>query len=454
MAATDPSSPPTEGLDSVPVAPGRLPLLGHLVGLTRDRMEFLESLRVLGPLVRVYFGTLPVYVLTDTTVLHQVLVEQGRCFEKGKLFDEMRPLLGNGLGTSERELHRRQRRLIQQVFHRDRIAAYATIMSAQAQTLADSWRPSQRLQVDQVMIELTLTTLMRTIFSGTFAPATVMRIHRMMRTVVRGILARTVTPKPLLMLTGADRRFTTVARRLRVIVDDLIAGHQVSDAEYQDLLAVLLAARDPETGEPMDAVLVCDELISFVIAGTETTANALTWVFHELGGNPAVEQRLHAEIDAEIGGRPVTHDDLDRLPYTRAVVTEILRLYALPILMRRAVSPAVVGHVDMPPGTEVLFSLAALHRDPEAFPDPHQFDPGRWLPGNDRQPPRGCFLPFGSGARQCIGDTFAVTEMMIAVATIAARWQLRPPPGSTVRAVAHATLHPNRLPMTAVPRHP
>lgn len=439
-------------LDSVPVAAGRLPLLGHFLRFLRGPVRLFESLPALGRVVRVDLGTLRSYVVTDAAVVNEVLVEQGRFFEKGKLFEQIRPLLGDGLVTSTRELHRRQRRVIQQVFHRDRLAAYATAMRTEADAVARSWQPGQQLQVDQVMDELILTTFMRTLFAGTATPDTVKRVRRLLRTVELGTLIGLALPKPVLVVTGLNRWFNGVAGQLRAIVDDLVERHHAPDADYDDLLAVLLAARDPETGEGMNDVLVRDELISFMVAAVETTVSSMAWIFHELGRNPEIERKLHAEIDAELADRPITHDDVQRLPYTRAVISEVLRLYALPMLMRRAIAPAVVGGVDLPVGTEVLLSPAALHLEPEAFPEPHRFDPDRWMPDSDRQPPRGCFLAFGNGSRRCIGEGYAMAEMVIAVAGIARRWRLEPVPGRKVRVVAYATVYPSRLPMVAVPR--
>ncbi|MCP3805449.1 cytochrome P450 [Allokutzneria sp. A3M-2-11 16] len=416
-------------LTDVPVAPHRLPLAGHLARLARDPVGFLTSLRDKGSIVGVNLGPLRVYVLTDAALANQVLVERGRSFAKGKLFDEVRPLLGDGLLTSGRELHLRQRRVIQQVFHRERLANYATTMRDRARSLAASWHAGQRLRVDHVMVDFALNTLLGTIFASEITQSTTDTIRRSLRTIERGVLMRTITPRPLLVLSGADRRFTAVARRLRGIIDELIER----DRGDENLLRVLLDARDPETGERIDPELVRDELASFLAAGTETTSSTLAWVFHEMGRDPALDQRVH--------------DDDNVL---RAVISETLRLYSLPMLMRRAVEPVEIGGVLLPTGTEVLFSPAALHRDPDIFPDPLRFSADRWL---TTAPPRECFLPFGNGTRRCIGETFALTEIAIAVREIVRRWRLIPVPGKEVRAVAHATTYPNRLPMTVAPRH-
>jgi cytochrome P450 len=219
---------------------------------------------------------------------------------------------------------------------------------------------------------------------------------------------------------------------------------------------MLLRARDETTGEGMSDQQVHDEVVTILTAGSETTAVALAWLFHELGQHPEVEQRFHAEIDQVLAGRPagdLSLDDIPKLEYTDRIISEVLRKYPLLILMRRARTDLDLGGVRIPRGTEVALSQYAIHHDPSLYPRPARFDPDRWLPDRASQLPNGAFIPFGAGVRHCPGHSFARTEMAIVAATVAARWRLVPVAGKSVAPKLTTTTRPNRLPMIAIPRH-
>jgi cytochrome P450 len=439
---------------SVPTAPGRLPLLGHALPLCRRPLDFIRSLSPVGGIVRVYLGTWPVYFLTDPALVHQMLVTERNSLRKGRFYERARAVGGDGLITSGGELHRRQRRLIQPIFQPSRIGGYAGIMSRHADDLAASWQAGQSVAMVEEMIGLTLGTAAETLFRSDLGAAALAEVRRSMPILVRSALVKAALPKSLDRLPiPVIRRFDTAARRLHQVVDEVVSRYRADGRDQADLLSMLLAARDPDSGDAMDDTLIRDEVITFLAAGTESTANTLAWLFHDLGAHPDVEGRLHAEVDGIVGAGPVGYDDVGRLEYTRRVVNEALRLHAFVLVMRSATEAVEIGGVRFPEGTEIVHSPYALHRDPRLFPRPTEFDPDRWSAGHARQHPRGAFVPFGNGDRKCIGDTFAMTEMIIAVATIAARWRLRPVPGHRVRAGAGAFPYPEGLRMTAVRRH-
>lgn len=197
-----------------------------------------------------------------------------------------------------------------------------------------------------------------------------------------------------------------------------------------------------------------DELVTILFAGTETSAATLTWAFHELAGNPEAEQRAVDEVHAVVGQGPVEAHHVPHLKYLAQVVDETARLHALPLLMRRAIEPVELGGVTLPAGTEIGFSLYALHQDRRLYPDPQRFDPDRWAPENSDGRPREAFIPFGAGARKCIGDTFARMEMTIGLATLLARWKLVPVEGVRIREVTAAVAHCDRMPMVPYARNP
>lgn len=442
------------GLQSVPRAAGAVPLLGHALKLWRDPLGFLRSLRDTGDLVEVRLGTMPVYIATSAELIHEVTVKQARSFEKGRLFDRLRPLAGNGLATAGGEVHRRHRRLIQPMFHPQRITAYAEIMSGNARALVDSWEAGQEIELEQAMAEYAIETLASTLFSLDIGLPAVEAVRRNLPVILKNMLVRAASPKLLDRLPiRANRDFDAAAATLRTVIDEVVATtRETGPSDRNDLLTVLLAARDTETGESLTDTEVRDELSTLLFAGAETTASALAWTFHELARHPEAEQQLVAEIREVVGDRPVAVEDVPRLLAVRRVLDEVIRLHGVTLLMRRSTAPVELGGHLLPAGTEVAFSLYAMHRDPGLYPDPDRFDPDRWLPERRAEISRQAYIPFGAGNRKCIGDAFVWTEATIAMATILARWQLRPVPGHVPREVASAVAHPDRVPMTVLPR--
>ncbi|MFD4243696.1 cytochrome P450 [Streptomyces sp. NPDC058525] len=441
-------------LKAVPRAPGGMPLLGHAWKLGRQPLEFLRSLRNVGDLVRVDLGTLPVYVVTSADLVRNVTVTQARAFEKGRLYDRVRTLVGNGLATAGGEVHRRHRRLIQPNFHHSRIVGYADTMSRRALALADSWDHGQRIAVEQVMGELAIEIVAETMFASDIGRPAVEAVRRDLPVILKNMLLRAASPKLLDRLPiPPNRAFDAAAQSMRQVIDDVIAStRRAGQPDQADLLSVLLAARDADTGEALTDDEVRDELVTILFAGTETTASTLSWAFHEIASHPEVEKQLMAEVDEVVGARPVTMEDVPRLAGIRRVLDEVIRLHGVTLLMRRTTEPVELGGFTIPPGTEVAFSLYALHRDPALYENPGRFDPDRWLPERRADLPRDAFVPFGSGNRRCIGDAFAWTEATIVLATVLARWQLRPVPGHTPREAASAMAHPDHVPMEVVSR--
>jgi cytochrome P450 len=416
-------------------------------------MEFVRSLRPAGDIVRVDLGTWPVYFLTTPELVHQVRVAQARSFARGAVFERARPLLGSGLATSDGDLHHRQRRLMQPAFQHSRIAAYAETMSRSARAMTDSWRAGDVVALNDEMYSLALTIVAEAMFSAAAGRPAVAAVRRLMPVLVRGILVRTVAP-PLLVRapTPGNRRFHRVAEQLRGAIDQVVQRYRASATDHADLLSMLLAARDADTGEAMTDLQVRDEVVTVMLTGTETTATTLSWALHELARHPEVEERVHREVDAVIGTRPPGHADVARLEHTGRVLDETLRLHPALLFMRRAVAPVEIGGTAIPAGTEIAYSPYALQRDPDLYPFPDRFDPDRWLPDRVPRRLRSAFTPFGAGPHRCIGDAFAWSEMAIALATIAARWRLRPLRGHAVREVRAAIPRPSAVPMEVQPR--
>ncbi|MFE0358094.1 cytochrome P450 [Streptomyces nigra] len=433
-----------------PPARGRLPVIGHALQFVRGPLRVLQDLRGQGDIVALHLGKLPIYVVNSPQLLHDVLVTDAGSYTKGRMYDKTRPVVGNGIATSEGAFHHRQRRLITPAFHRPRLRGYSEAMREQAESVIASWKPGQRIAVDRVMHEMSVGTTVRTLFGTDIDSGTIAEIDSCVGVFLQQVIVRTVMPNFIerLPLPGT-RRFEAARERLKAIVDTILDERLRSSEERDDLLSLLIAARDEETGEPMSRQQIHDEVITMVVAGADSTAYTLSWLLYELGRNPTVEARLHDELDTVLDGRPVTFDDLPRLPYTQRLIQETLRLHSVSwIQMRRTIAPVRLGATHLPAGAEILFSATTMHRDPDLYPDPLRFDPDRWL----SPPRREAFQPFSAGPRKCPGDHFSLTQLAINLATIAASWRLVPATRRKVREVPAAVLRPNHLPMVVQAR--
>lgn len=434
-----------------PPARGRLPVVGHALQFARGPLKALHDLRGQGDIVALHLGMLPIYVVNSPKLLHEVLVTDAGSYTKGRMYDKTRPVVGNGIATSEGAFHHRQRRLIMPAFHRSSLHSYSEAMREQAESVIASWEPGQRIAVDRVMHELSVGTTVRTLFGTDIDNSTIAEIDSCVGVFLRQVIMRTLTPNFVerLRLTGT-RKFEAARERLKNIVDTIIDERLRADGERDDLLSLLIAARDEETGEPMSRQQIHDEVITIMVAGADSTAYTLSWLLYELGRNPAVEARLHDEIDTVLDSRTVTFDDLPQLHYTQRLIQETLRLHSVSwIQMRRTINPVRLGDTHLPAGAEILFSALDNHAPrPRSLPRPPALDPDRWL----APPPREAFQPFSAGPRKCPGDHFSLTQLAINVATIATNWRLAPATRTKVREVPAAALRPNHLPMVVRPR--
>lgn len=436
---------------SVPVAPGRLPFLGHTLPMLRKRFEFTANLRGQGDLVEIYLGPMRTLFVTSPQLMHQILVTEAPKFHKGRMFDKFRPFIGNGLAMSNGPFHLRQRRMMQPAFHRDRIAGYTNTMVRATRELVDTWQPGEVRRVEEDMQGLAVTIVGEALFSTEIGKRAIDEARRSVFVIIKNGMVRALSPGFVEKLPiPANREFDAAIARMRAIVNEVIASRRGDGTDHGDLLSTLMLARDADTGEPMTDQQIFDEVITLLTAGIETTALALAWIFHEVAANPEIEQRVLAEVDDVLSGRPVTFDDVPKLTYLGQVANEVLRKYSLWLLMRRVAEPVDLGGVRLEPGTELILSPHAMHHDPANYPDPDRFDPDRWTRERARQLPKGAFVPFGGGIHQCIGNHFALTEIVIALATVSSRYRLVPV--RPVRTKFTNALYPVGLLMKAVPR--
>jgi cytochrome P450 len=428
-------------------------LLGHALSLRSQPLEFLKSMPRYGDVVRIDLGWMPVYVVNDPDLIRQLLVVDSRKYDKGSLFEKAAKFIGNGLATSSGDFHRRQRRQVQPGFHHSRFEAYADIMSQVALAKAESWQPGQQLELSEHLHDVTLVTVARTLFSTRLGDPVIAEIRRSLPFLLEEITRRSFSAFPFLekLPTPRNRRFDAAVARMREVTFQAIDTYRSDGADHGDLMSILVAT-DPQTGHAMPPEQIHDEVITLMMAGTETSASTLSWAFHEVAADPRIEQKLHEEVDAVLAGRPVGYADVPKLEYTRRLLSETMRMHGFPLIPRRALTEVTVGGRDYPAGTQFFISPHALHQNPRYYPEPQRFDPDRWLPERAAKVPRDAFIPFGAGVRKCLGDAYAWTDMTIIAATIAARWQLRPAAGHQVTEIMAGVSRPDRLPMTAHPR--
>jgi cytochrome P450 len=411
-----------------------------LASFARDRLGFMEKVaRTYGDVA--YFRDMgaQLALLTHPDLARDVLVTQQRLFHKGIGLERAKLLLGEGLLTSEGESHLRQRRLMQPAFHRERIAGYAETMSCYAERHVATWRSGETIDASEEMAALTLAIAGKTLFDADVQDDT-RTIHDAVQQSIRAFamvllpfgeqLARLPIPPARAFRQARERMDAIIYRLIRERRAELAAG----GSDRGDLLTMLVEARDEEAGGArMTDVEVRDEALTLLLAGHETTANALSWIWYFLSEHPDVERTLHAEVDAllttERGApRAATVADLARLPYARMVVSESMRLRPPAyVLGRRAIAPYAVPGTPyvIPAGTTVFISQHLLHRDPRFWPDAQRFDPERWRANPLLERPKFAYFPFGAGTRVCIGEQFAWMELTLVLATIARRWALR-----------------------------
>lgn len=443
----------TTAMNIPPFAPGKLPLVGHAVPLIKDRLAFIQRLRTHGPIVRITVGPKTMTVVNSTELIHKMLTSQADEFTKGLLFEKLKLFGKDALPVAEGKPHLRRRRMMQPAFHREQIAGYVTTMRDTVQPYIAGWDGGAPLDLKTEMQLMTQGVVMSALFSAAPERDPAYTILNSVDTVFKTALQRALLPVSALerLPTRRNRKAKDAGGALRAAVTEIITQHRAHPDAYDDIVSLLLTAQD-ETGATLPDDEILSEVTGLLAAGSETTAVVLAWLFHELGRNPDLERRLHDEVDSVLARGPLTAEHVPRLPYTRRLVSETLRLYSPAWLVtRQAVSDVRLGEFTLPAGTDVIWSAYALHRDPGLYPDPLRFDPDRWLPERP-QPPKGAFIPFGSGKRMCMGDAFAWTEATIITALIASRWRLRPTSG-TVRPVGAITTHPSSLRMVPELRH-
>lgn len=423
------SESPEAPFDSLPDPPG--PHAGRWHAdpgpYIADRLGYLTRLvQTYGEVCRFRMGLWDIYLLTHPDHVRQVLVNDHTKVTKSKVIKASQALLGKGLLTSEGAFHRRQRRLMAPAFHRQRIAGYAETMVRHAAALAQNWQDGQTVDMHAEMNRVTLAIIGETMF-GARTEAAARVVSRALE-INFGMLNRLTSPWHFLaglLHVRENVRFFRARRQLNRIVYGFIAQRHRETEQRDDVLQMLLEARDTEgDGGGMSDRQIRDEVLIIFLAGHETTANALAWTWYLLARHPEVEARLHAELDRVLAGRPPTLDDVAALTYTRCVIEESIRLYPPAYVIDRATqSDMAIGGFRIRRGTTIFLSPYLTHRDARWYPNPEQFDPDRWSAEAKAARPKYAYFPFGAGPRVCIGEQFAWTEAILVLASLAQHWQ-------------------------------
>jgi cytochrome P450 len=444
MPTAPPASPASSSgvVTLKPRYPGELILLAQ-----RNPLALFQRMAAAGgEMVRVRLGPREVFLLNHPERARALLSYAGDALTKERALRLSRIVLGNGLVTSDGALHRQQRRLLLPGFHQRQVAASAEVMVSLAERRAAAWRAGQVIAVDTEMMRLTLEIAAKALF-GAELQGEVEELQQAVLTAL-AIFDRHRNPFAELLnrlpLPGTVRVWRA-RRRIEKTVEGFIRERRSAGTSAHDVLDLLLAAQDPETGLGLAEDQVRDEILTLLLTGHETTAVALTWTWYFLARHPEVEARLHQEVDAVLGERSPTFEDVKQLTYTRQVVSEAMRLRP-PVwaVSRQAAAEVEIGGYRFSRGATIAVCQYTLHRDPAWWSDPECFRPERFAPEAEPPVQKFAYLPFSGGPRGCIGEHLAWTECILVVAALARRWRLQSPDGEPVGLRPSITLRPDR----------
>lgn len=428
-----------------PPGPPQRWLTGSLHEFRADLLGFFTNLaREYGDVAAFRLLRRPCILVSNPDYIDQVLVKQNKNFKKPFPFRFTRAVLGNGLLTSEGPFWLRQRRLAAGAFHNERIQSYGGDMVASTLRMMGSWQDGQTRDIHEDMMRLTLDVVARTLFgadvtdqSSHIGDSLLLAIRSFANNFGRAV------PLPSWIPTAGNRRAKAAVRGLNEIVQQIVDQRRREPAVHNDLLSMMLHAVDEDDGSQMTDAQLADEARTFLLAGHETTAIALSWSFYVLATHPQIQQALGDELDRVLGDREPTAADAAQLQLTERIVQETMRLYP-PVFTigREPIADFELGPYRIPAGTTIFTSQWVTHRDGRFHENPETFDPDRWLPERVAARPKMSYFPFGGGPRVCIGNTFAMLEATLLLATIARRFSVRLVPDQKIKFSPVLTLRP------------
>ncbi len=436
-----------------PPGPRGLEVAGFFGGgsFAKTLAYFEQVARRYGPIASFSAFGRRLHLVTGPELVHEVLVLGQHRYARANGAAILRDLLGESMLMVDEPRHRERRRLLQPAFHARRIAGYGSAMLEETQRAMVGWQDGDCIDMSAAMTKLALTIVGRALFGADVrgsSDALDASLGQAMRVVSwLGPILETLPPWAnrlrLSLPLPANAHLARARREMATIIERLVALRNAQNGAGDDLLSMLLAARDVDD-KPLDAQSVADELVTLMLAGHETTANTLAWAWYLLARHPHIEARLVEEVVAAAGERPIAIADLPRLPFAAQIFREVLRLYPpASAFGRRALDAGVLGGFAVGSGDGILLSPYVSHRNPAVFPDPATFDPDRWSP-DAATPPRCAYFPFGGGSRLCIGEAFARIEGTLVLAAITQRFALQTVNADPIPIAAHATLRPAR----------
>lgn len=427
----------------LPPGPKGTLIMGVMRDFNRDTLGFITRLREYGDVVRSRFLYVQAYFLYNPNDIESLLTTNAKSYRKAQSLRSpfFHRLVGNGLVTSEGDFWRRQRRLAQPAFHRQRISSYGDVMVQYAERAIDTWKAGEHRDVARDMTRLTLEIVVKTLFNSDVSNDAD-HIGQILSGLVKPFASQ-ATVKWILdnrLPTPGHRRYFNAVSEIDRIVFRIIAERRASGYDEGDLLSMLLEAQDDD-GTQMTDQQLRDEVMTLFLAGHETTALALSWSWYLLATHPEAEKKFHAELEEVLGGRAPTVSDLSKLKYTEMIVKESMRLYPPAYAVgREAIEETEIGGFRVPKRTQLFAFQWVTHRDARYFDEPAAFKPERWTNGDPS--PKYAYFPFGGGPRQCIGNYFAMMEVVLLMATIGQRVRFKLDPEHKVEVLPVLSLRP------------
>ena len=424
----------SHGLDTVPTAPGRLPVLGHSVAALRDPLGFIAALPAYGPVVRIDLGPRPAYVLTTPDLIRQVGFGDAGYFHRDDLKAAISAIVHGSVNVLSGSEHALRRRMIAPAFRQSRLSEYTVIATDIANRWSDEFTPGCRVDMVDEAHRLVLDTISSTLFTARFGDEAKSVIRENVPWLLAEVIRRGAAPPALTrMRLVANRRFAARAATLRSAIGAVVTRYRESGEQHTDVLSALLGHTDTDTGTRLTDDEIVDELILVLAAGVGSEASILSWLVHETVTHPEVASQVYAELDEVVGGGPVRPEHVRALPYLHRVLQETLRYWAPWVSMLTAGGTVTVGDVSLPDGTSILFSPYMIHHDSTWFDNPGTFDPQRWSPERVEEIDKRASMPFGVGERRCPGNRYALMAVTAAAAALLRRWRPEPEPGYRVR---------------------